>query len=724
MIEQHRQPKQVIAVVTDALAPFHRKVLDAAAPHFTAAGFGTLCVAGRDVSTQRFDVHDTQTPELLVRQRQLDIAGAVVVSGATPPGTPDDEIAAFVSELTTGPVVSLGVALPGVPSVVIDWEPVIDDLIRHMTTDPRRRRFVFIQGSPGDVHSDEREAGFRRGLTRAGVPVYEEMIVCGNYTVADSMRAVENLIDAGQHFDGIVAANDDMAVGAIATLHAAGLRVPRDVIVAGFDNSMAAFKSVPRLTSAHLDTDRLAELTANLLIGSIRNATTLPPTLRMGINSRLVIRTSSRSFLRDPGAPSPETSATELATEHLQALEPDRAPPGVDVSELAAAAATTIATGDNSLSRAIALSSTMSLADVGWWHNATHQLGHLMAITPHATAAGLAEGFREVARVQRELGPTEAHLRTEKLRHTELQARLMMLIASCSDLGSLFETLDGGLRSLGMEDAWVVINEATQNAQDDGEFVRVAFSLRPSPDLVGCRFHRSAVLPVELGGILERGIHVMVPLRAGTSDIGYLVVEPAGDHLLELEAMASAIAQVLRHVDQVAELDRLAGQDPLTGLPNRKVFTERLTQAIDQRGSNEVAVLLFDLDGFKRVNDTWGHGAGDRLLVTVGERVRERLDDMDLFRLGGDEFTIIATQPEGARLAADAALDVLAAIDQPIVIDGEILEISASIGVASVPHDGDDLDTIVRRADRAMYAAKADDHERIKFARATNVVTT
>jgi PAS domain S-box-containing protein len=170
---------------------------------------------------------------------------------------------------------------------------------------------------------------------------------------------------------------------------------------------------------------------------------------------------------------------------------------------------------------------------------------------------------------------------------------------------------------------------------------------------------------------------------------------------------------------------RLAYFDSLTGLPNRQAFTERLDREIDRarRAPHRMAVLFMDLDGFKDVNDTMGHGAGDRILGAAADRLRlglrpsdlvsrsvadEENDPVDgnLARLGGDEFTALMLNVAGPDDAMVIAHRVGQLMRRPFVIDGRAVMLTSSIGIALYPDDGADAATLLKHADTAMYHAK------------------
>jgi diguanylate cyclase (GGDEF)-like protein len=170
--------------------------------------------------------------------------------------------------------------------------------------------------------------------------------------------------------------------------------------------------------------------------------------------------------------------------------------------------------------------------------------------------------------------------------------------------------------------------------------------------------------------------------------------------------MFSDISQIKAHEE---ELDRVAHYDPLTGAPNRRLLADRLTQAIARtdRSEHSLAVCYLDLDGFKGVNDRYGHSAGDKLLVTVAEGLKRALRTEDtLSRLGGDEFVLLLSDigsPEECSLILER---ILVSVNTPVDIDGITVTVSASIGVSLYPQDHVDADTLMRHADQAMYQAK------------------
>ncbi len=158
-----------------------------------------------------------------------------------------------------------------------------------------------------------------------------------------------------------------------------------------------------------------------------------------------------------------------------------------------------------------------------------------------------------------------------------------------------------------------------------------------------------------------------------------------------------------------AQIQKLAYYDTLTGLPNRTLLFDRLDQALAgaTRGNGRLALLFIDLDGFKVINDNLGHAQGDQLLTTVAQRLRECVRRSDtLARLGGDEFMVLISYAGEERNAAHLAQQLLDEISPSCDIGGRDVYTSASIGISIFPDDGQDVETLMRCADMAMYAAK------------------
>ncbi len=174
-------------------------------------------------------------------------------------------------------------------------------------------------------------------------------------------------------------------------------------------------------------------------------------------------------------------------------------------------------------------------------------------------------------------------------------------------------------------------------------------------------------------------------------------------------ATLNFFSDITARVNAEAELEFQAYHDPLTGLPNRTLFADRLNLALARarRHREPIAVLYADLDHLKRVNDTLGHTIGDLLLKQVALRFRSTVREEDtVARFGGDEFVVLLSRVKDGNVAARVAEKLIARMNEPMEIGGHTLRVTTSVGVSSWPTDGDDAETLVKNADNALYQSK------------------
>jgi len=266
--------------------------------------------------------------------------------------------------------------------------------------------------------------------------------------------------------------------------------------------------------------------------------------------------------------------------------------------------------------------------------------------------------------------------------------------------------------------------------QDPGRYVHVASQGLPEDPAGARRVHAAAehasVQAIAAGGVVVSPLSdpvsgssllsaMAAPVYENGKAVGALVVGSLSVSRTYESAQEATLAAFAEHVSLAITDARTledvleAYHDPLTGLASRRLFMDRLQQALAHatRTTTTVALLFIDLDRFKMVNDTRGHRAGDQVLSEVADRLRSCLRANDSAgRLGGDEFAVLLQDCGGPRHAADVAHRVLAAVRRPMVLEGRQLYVDASIGLVNAPLGSLDAESLVRDADVAMYEAK------------------
>ncbi|MFL7868157.1 MAG: diguanylate cyclase [Anaerolineales bacterium] len=241
------------------------------------------------------------------------------------------------------------------------------------------------------------------------------------------------------------------------------------------------------------------------------------------------------------------------------------------------------------------------------------------------------------------------------------------------------------------------------------------------------------VVLLDLGLPDSQGLKSFEMVNSAFPEKPVVVLSGTADQMLALEAVqlgaqdylvkgstgweiaSRAMRYAIERKRMEERLHHMATHDALTGLPNRTLFHDRLTHAIElsRRLSSgksekwELAVMLLDLDNFKSANDTYGHQQGDLLLQAVTEQLRKCVRESDtVARMGGDEFTLIFENVSGEDDVAGLARKVLSTFDQPFQFGDHELKVTASVGISLYPRDGQDAQVLLSRADIAMYRAK------------------
>ncbi len=229
-------------------------------------------------------------------------------------------------------------------------------------------------------------------------------------------------------------------------------------------------------------------------------------------------------------------------------------------------------------------------------------------------------------------------------------------------------------------------------------------------------------LPADLWETVERSGHwrgeVWSLRRNGERYPEWLSISAIRDRNGAVQRYVAVFSDISERHRYQQHLEHLAHHDALTGLANRQHFEQRASESIAgaARNGSQLSLLFVDLDGFKAVNDSYGHAFGDRLLSMVAERINSQLREGDFAgRIGGDEFTVLLDQVHDREESTQVARRLLLTLGEPYPMLEHEVFLSASIGIANFPRDGEDVPTLIANADAAMYAAKADERNSFRY---------
>jgi diguanylate cyclase (GGDEF)-like protein len=655
------------------------------------------------------------------------------------------------------PVVMISDTIPGFdcPVVLPDNRTGIEQAVDHLVKHGHSR--IAFAGCPVAIDMRERYEAYKDTLRKHGItPDPELFFNTGNNQESGGETAAHAMIASGLPSTAVIMGNDLNAVGLMRVLRAAGYELPRDQAVVGFDDSEKDVYLSPSLASVRQLLESVGATAVELLLRTLRGED-----VRAGVHllpTEFIAREScgcpSTLTLGDTrAAPVEIRNRDELFSKMIAALEEGATQPSPAAVRCLGEAVDLIA---DTLGAAVAglpsPNSRRLRAMLGQIHcqcpgpeNLVHVLRCVRGYARHLVGS-LAQGETE-ARVRVEdavqeivlaLSLTQARARDSDNTHFEATFNSqhtvsMRLLRSAHEQDprrlDWLERTPARAASLGL---WVPDPGGTRSEA----MLHLAGSYRADheekewTDVLAGAVRSEPVRPEEFppAGLIELAdldrdeMVFIAPIRVNTSDWGFLaVVGPIESRLATgreiMNQWAAMLTIALDHGAVVEErraqeelLRRAALYDGLTGLPNRTLFFDRLQNAIDRakrRTDCRFGVFLLDLDGFKVVNDSLGHLAGDQLLVEAAARIQTTLRANDIAaRLGGDEFAVLLDDLADEDAATAVAERLRAVLAEPCVIEGQDIVISASIGIALNDELYEEPQDVIRDADIAMYSVK------------------
>ena len=723
-----------VAIFTDKFGEYQRTFVESISHRLNQNGLGTVCFAGRElgdyIDEDKLDIAANSIYTLI---DEHNVSGVIFLSGTLGHAVSHQRLASFVNQFVV-PKVSLGLHLPDIASVVVDDNSGMQALMEHLLDDPKRRNFAFIRGYSTDPFSTAREEIFRSTLT--GYKNSEKKIkyIDGNYDDALVFHSVSKLLVDDPAIDTLVAANDLMALSAVRAVVASGRSVPADIVVTGFDDTFDSIRSYPAITTVRQPLANMGRIAANLMLQQIFDGESSE---LLEVKSTLVVRESSSSHsLSSCDSIHDKKTLLKLFSDAMAGLEP---PDNVSVAEICDHLLSTATNQDSALLRYCSahLTESMSVRNLQWWLNLCSQIElQCVPLFDEVVASDSAKTaiLVQLGQIRQQLWGVSSGNEIDSRRIQAIKSNFQLLLASLTESQSVETIIRQLIAELDISDFFMVVfptpdTKTTITARllieySDGEF---------KLDSDNSEFPSRDLLPGELASSLHKDKWLLSPIYAAHLILGYIISDISSENTTITEDISLTIGSVLHNSLLMQELDgkksalqlanlelrAMANTDSLTGLSNRFRFNADLESVFDsfQGGSCWASLLFIDLDGFKSINDSLGHSAGDDLLKILADRMKSyvksiRFSKITVYRLGGDEFTAIIqvsrsehTVETHTQVQKFASL-LLESIAMPVPLGRVDANISASIGIArltdSVRSEGDWL----KSADKAMYEAK------------------
>jgi diguanylate cyclase (GGDEF)-like protein len=624
------------------------------------------------------------------------------------------------------PVLFVGTGA-GSPMIVVDNEGGIRQVMEHLV-EHGHREVALIAGDetdPGDTQL--RLKAYRGAVQELGLADDPRLVEFGQHWVDGGYRAMKRLLQSGAKFSAVVCSNDESAMGVIRAIREAGLRIPWDVAVTGFDDHLTALAQVPPLTSVHYPLFETGYRSVLLLRKRIEHGRQSIPELTR-VSTWLVPRQScgclpevvnAAAVERGPGwntdRTDPQRFKEELAEAMMESLLSETTPANIRDSRplcdrLVESFLLSLQDGDLShfqiaLIEVLQRIETMD-DDAHAWQAAVSVLrmgARALLSDEYGTrreehAEDLLHQARTLISESARRRYTRMHLQQTYLE--EAMGRMTARLLSSLEEEQIYSVLAEQLPQVGIRSGFVAFFES----QDSDPF-GISRLRRHPKDSEPMRFPTRDFPPEGLYPDDSPFFLTILPLVFQDTRMGYVAFD--ADNLDPLATVVRQLASVVKSAELHSQVRELTLTDALTGAHNRRYFELLLQKEAErsQRYDRNLAIIMVDIDHFKKYNDSFGHPAGDEALRRVAEEIqssaRRGLDVVT--RYGGEEFTVILpeTDLEGARIVAEVIRERIqssAAFLRPMTI---------SAGVAALRGGRLDATLLVDQADRALYHAKS-----------------
>jgi diguanylate cyclase (GGDEF)-like protein len=622
------------------------------------------------------------------------------------------------------PIVFIGSGA-GTPVINIDNEDGIRQAVEHLAGHGHRD-IAFVAGVEADGDSQSRLKAYRDAVRTLGLNADPRLVEFGQHMVDGGYNVMKRILQSGVKFTAAACSNDNSAVGALRAIREAGLSVPWDVAVTGFDDDFTTLAQVPPLTSVHypmFETGYRALLLIRKRLeygpGSIPEETRirawLVPRQSCGCIPEMVnaaVIHHETSF--DSNRLDPQRFKENLSQVITESLLAETTPSSnLDLrplcDRLAASFLLSLEDGDLShfqiaLMEVLQRIETMDEDTYPWQSVISILNDGAHALLAHETDAGRKERAENLVNQARTLISESARRRYVRNRFQQIQTdeamgRLTAQLLSSLDEEQIYLALEDGLPKVGVRSGYVALFEPQGDDPVGGSRMRTY--QKDAPPL---RFATREFPPAGLYPEGEPFSLALLPLFFQEEKLGYVAFD--GSNLYPLVTLVRQIASALKSAELHGKVLELSLTDGLTGVHNRRSFEMFLQKEVERgiRYNRRLSTIMIDIDHFKEYNDSFGHPAGDDALRKVAEDIqngaRRGLDVIS--RYGGEEFAVILpeTEVEGARIVAEN-------IRMSVESDTRFRrKMTISLGIASLSGEQLSHANLIEQADRALYQAK------------------
>jgi diguanylate cyclase (GGDEF)-like protein len=616
------------------------------------------------------------------------------------------------------------------PTVAADSREGIRQAMFHLL-EHGHRRIAFIAGTSSDKgDSEDRLCTYHTIVTQHDLDADPRLVARGEHTLPGGYKAMREILSSGVEPTAVMASNDSSAFGAMQAIQVAGLQIPRDIAIIGFDDLPDAAAQVPPLTSVHVPLVKIGEqalvlmldhLTMQTPLESVRIPVRLVPRPSCGCipetvlsaasgESRVKTRMSPRSKACASNLPELEKQLVNemvaVLPAEIRVLDEDRTRHHCATLVKAFFASLENDEPFRFQSALMEFLQEMELVDANMdpWQEIVSVLRREMACLPaglkQAKTRRLAEDLLHQARtaISESVQRQDYRHRHQRATTAQILSVLTARLSTVLDERQAAELLTKHLPSVGIRHARIVLFEP-----QSGDAAAWSTALYAAPELPTRRFPSRQFPPPGLYPPDELLNIALLPLVFQNEALGYVAFD-ASD-LEPCAAIARQLAATLKTSRLHAQVVELSLTDALTGLYNRRFFDLVLNNEVERgrRFNRELAIIMLDIDNFKDYNDTFGHPAGDVALQSVADCLRDGRRDADIVtRIGGDEFALILPET-GAKGALQVAkkistkLATLSDLERPLTI---------SMGISVLRETGHETSRLVQQADLALYEAK------------------